>query len=527
MTSRRATQRTTSITLVVILVVILIVANILAARRFVRVDLTDGKIHTLSAASRRIASRLDDLLTIEVYISDKLPPHLIGLRNDIEDLLTEYRAYSGGNINVRVLDPADDPEMQRKLQHLGVPRVQMNIIERDQARVISGYLGMALFYEDRAEVIPVIEATSMLEYDLSVGIIKVTGERRPKIGFLLTGSEYDFVEDFESLRSELTRQYDVREVTLDRARGIPEDINTLLIMGVRDLDEWQQYQIDQFIMRGGKSLFMIDAVEIGEGLMAVAQEAVPYDQLHHYGIDVQKNLVLDASNEMASFSSGFFSFFVPYPFWVKVRQEGFSQDNPIVSRLESLSLPWTSSLETVPDMGPEVEVIPLARSSPRSWRQAERFDLNPQQDFGAWMIGDPQPEMVVALLSGSFTSYFAERDVPAPEQGPPPPPEEPIAESPSNQMIVIGNSRLATDDFMSRFPANMVFLLNTVDWFSLSEDLISIRSRGVTDRPLSQLTQPQKAAFKIVNTYAMALAIVIFGLARLVLRRRDRLAGGG
>jgi ABC-2 type transport system permease protein len=522
MDSRRRAQRSTSITLVVLLVVILIVVNIFAARHFVRVDLTNEKIYTLSPASRRIAARLDDLLTIEVYLSKKLPPNLVGLRNSIEDLLAEYRAYSGGKIKVKFLDPADDPEMERKLARLGVPRVQMNIIERDQAQVISGYLGMGIFYEDRAEVIPVIESPSMLEYDLSTAIIKVIGEQKPQIGFLLTGSGYDFSVDFEALRSELEKQYEVREVRLERGLGVPDGINTLLIAGVRDLTDWQLYEIDQFIMRGGKTMFMLDPIEIGEGLVATAQEGLPYELLHHYGVDVNRDLVLDTSNEMASFSSGFFSFFVPYPFWVKVRQEGFNPENPVVSRLESLSLPWTSSLDVVAHAQPDVEVVPLAASTPRSWRQVDYFDLNPQQDFASRMPAERESMMLVALLSGSFDSYFSDKEVPTPEERETPPSREPITKSIDTQMIVVGNSRFAVNDFMPRFPTNMVFLLNAVDWFSLSEDLISIRSRTVTDRPLSELTEPQKTAFKVINTYGMAFAIVVFGLARLLMRRREK-----
>ena len=78
-------------------------------------------------------------------------------------------------------------------------------------------------------------------------------------------------------------------------------------------------------------------------------------------------MVLDRSNANAAFRSGFMTFRLPYPFWVKVTVEGFDPDNPAVSNLEALVLPWTSSLTVLDEKPATVAITPLARSTPLSW----------------------------------------------------------------------------------------------------------------------------------------------------------------
>ena len=91
----------------------------------------------------------------------------MSLKGDITDVLDEFQAYAGGNISVKFIDPTENPALQQELRFMGIPQVQLNIIEKDQAQLTNVYLGMAIFYADKKEVIPFISSTSNLEYDLT------------------------------------------------------------------------------------------------------------------------------------------------------------------------------------------------------------------------------------------------------------------------------------------------------------------------------------------------------------------------
>jgi len=504
MRKKRLIQSTNAVTLSLILLGILAVVNFLSAHRFFRVDLTEGKIYTLSPSSKRIVSSLEDLLHIEVYFSEKLPPHLMTLRNEIEDLLDEYRAYSGGNVRVTFTDPAENPDVEGKVRRLGIPLVQMNIIEKDQAQLINGYLGLGLFYLDKADAIPVVQNTANLEYDLTTKIIKIASTETKTVGIL---GEWD---EISAIREELEKQYEVLQV--DTSRAIPEKMTSLVVADPEVLSQRERYEIDQFIMRGGKTIFLINGVEIGQGLNAQATPRVVDELLEKYGVKVNRDLVLDVSNETAGFSQGFMTFFIPYPFWVKVRKENLNRENPVVSPLESMVLPWTSSLEVTADTASGVEATILATSSERSWTQSGVFMITPQQTIAPSKDTQKKHPLAV-LLSGTFKSAITDTTPPDPNR---------VMESPETRMIIVGNSRIIEDNHLQRFPENGVFFLNAVDWLTLGEDLISIRSRGATDRPLKQLSERQKTTVKIFNTYGIGVLIALFGLGRFFLRHREK-----
>ncbi|MFN8547702.1 MAG: hypothetical protein U0527_06950 [Candidatus Eisenbacteria bacterium] len=138
---------------------------------------------------------------------------------------------------------------------------------------------------------------------------------------------------------------------------------------------------------------------------------------------------------------------------------------------------------------------------------------------------------LAVLAAGRFTSAYAGKPAPSmapsPDGAPVAPSSEtPIAESPETQIVVVGNSQFITNQFLRIFPANLLFAQNALDFVSSGDDLIAIRSRGATDRPIKQLSEGAKAAVKYMNTLGIAALVVVFGLIRRVARRnqRERLA---
>jgi ABC-type uncharacterized transport system involved in gliding motility auxiliary subunit len=96
-----------------------------------------------------------------------------------------------------------------------------------------------------------------------------------------------------------------------------------------------------------------------------------------------------------------------------------------------------------------------------------------------------------------------------------------IESSPETQIVVVGSAGGFLDDMIGQFPTNPVFLQNAVDWLTLGDDLIEIRSRGATDRPLREISERWKSTARFLVVFGVPLLVVLFGLLRYV-RLRNR-----
>ncbi len=523
-----------SLLLVVLLLAILSLVNFLGLESFVRLDLTQNKEFTISPASRHLIGSLSDPLYIKVYFSRDLPPYLVTLQRQVQDLLAEYRAYSGGKLTVKYIDPTGDPQIEQQVRQLGIPKVQLNIIEKDRAQVQPAYLGLAILYEDKKEVIPLVQRVDNLEYELTTRISKLTNTQIKTIAFLTGHQERNIQAEYSQLRQALEKQYRVTTVETAPGKPVPEEVNTLVVAKPEGLSARDKYELDQFLMRGGKLIFLLDWVKLEQGLNAVTIESQAEDLLEHYGVKLSHDLVLDGRfNAAASFSAGMFNFRVPYPYWVRVVRSGLAADHPALYGLETVIFPWTSSLTLLEDKLKEQEVIKLASSSAYSWNKvARRFNLNPRQQFMPPANLTSYP--LAVAINGKFNSFYADKEIPPVKserkleaEGQPTEKLElkidaerkTIKQSPETQLIVISNSRLLTNSIVRQFGGNFLFFLNLVDWLNMGPDLIKIRARMVSDHPLREITASQKNYIKFANSVGVALLVVIFGLVMLYLRR--------
>lgn len=566
---------------VVLVGIVLVLINVLSASTFMRLDLTQQQEFTISSATKQVLRGLNDLVTITVYMNKDLPPQLATLRRQISDILDEYRNYGHGKVQIEFVDPTGNPELEQRLRMLGIPQITAQTLARDQFQAINVYLGIHIAYLDRQEVIPIVQDTFTLEYDLTSKILKVSRDNEYVVGVLTGPTLHDLNNDLTNLKSLLEEQYRVRTVSLGEGEeAVPDEVNVLIVAGPSRVPDAVKYRLDQYLMRGGKIIYLMDEIRLPQdgGLQALPVASDLEDLLARYGVRVQKSLVLDRLSETATFSSGYIRYTLPYPYWPKAVPELLNSDNPITQRLESLTLPWVAPLEVDAPIGPgdpidkiheleqadarrqmaeqtgteppaeeseaanktqestptgPVVASVLARTSPQSWTISGRYDLNPQQRY---MPGgeEPQSHIVAAALQGEFDSYYSDHPVPTvgaaptPEGGAPEtqqaaaaqPLGPPLLHSPQTQLLVVGNGHFITDSFVSQFPENSVFFLNAIDWMTIGDELIAIRSRGATSRPLAQISDTTKSVVKLLCIAGAPLLVVIFGLARLSMRRR-------
>ncbi len=503
---------------ILIVLAILIVVNILSVFVNVRLDMTEGKDFSISKTTKTIVKELDDIVTVNAYFTKELPGRLIPLKQQVEDILDEYVNYSGGKISVNFIDPSGDKDLEQEVMSLGIPPVQFSTVEQDKYEVSNGYLGIAVLYEDNKEIIPVVQDTATLEYELTNAIKKATSEESLTVAFAIGHDELSKEADFKSVAEYLAKQYEVVEQDLSTGEFIADEIKTLIIAGPKtSFTDADLYIIDQFMMRGGSVLALLDGTKLDEGLQVSPLTTGLEKLLENYGMKVNTDLVLDISNGMASFSSGYVQFMTQYPFFVKSVGQYMNPDSVLVNRLESVMFPWVSSIEVMGESSEGTTIFDLIRTTEQAWNQTENYNLDPQQRFAA-----PESEksqyILAAAKFGAFASYFTGKDVPeiSGEQT-----GDNLLSSADSRLIVVGDADFATDSFLRQNGENLVFFSNLVDGLTQDMDLIMIRSKSVTDRPLSEMSFAVRQLVKYINILLPTLIVIIYGFIRSYIRRKE------
>lgn len=497
---------------VLLLIGILIVVNFFSYQIFYRWDLTEGQEFSISKPSKNTVSGLDDIVTVKAYFSDNLPSQFISVRQEVKDILDEYRAFSNGKLRTEFIDPSDNEDLKRELMIMGIPQLTFQIYEQDKAELVNGYMGIAISFGQKTEVIPAVgQGTSDLEYRLTTAIKKVIADEISTIGFLTSHGTLDLENAIKSAKEELDKLYAITTVELSAEEPqVPENINTLIIAGPKENFSEEQFQaINTFLRHGGSLLVFFDGVNVGQGLTASVNSSNLPELLKKYGITINKNLVADTRSGVASFTQGFFTFSSNYAFWPKITSEGFARDHGAVSNLENVILPWASSIIVDSEKIDESAYKILAFTTPNAWQIKDNFDITPTN---ANTAKGSRSEYTLALaVNGLVPNAY---------------PESGSAETDkfSGRLVVVGDSDFINDSFARNTPDNLTLFQNLVDSLSMDEDLINIRSKGKSSRPIKELSNSARAAVRYLNVFGITVLVIAFGLIRYYLRRRSRFA---
>lgn len=512
MDNKKPKLKKSDLSITVLLIIgILATVNFFSYDIFYRADLTQNKVYSISDASKRAVGELEDIVNIKAYFSGKLPSQLLTLRQEVEDTLGEYVAYSGGKIRLEIIDPDTDDKLKQELQFKGIPELTFEVVEKDKRELVKGYLGLVISFGDKVETIPALKQdTRNLEYQLTTKIKKVVSAETPTVAFLTSQGAADMEKDLSAVKESLSELYAIKEIKLEeKDPKIDEEIDTLIIVGPKEkFNEDQLKAINSFFSRGKSLIALYDGVKIGDGLNASANESGLDTLLAKYGITVNKDLVADSQSGMASFSQGFFSFSTPYPFWPKITGTGFDQEYSAVSSLENVVLPWASTLTLDDAKFGNAKVSKLLNSGTRSWTQSGQFSIMPNQPL------TPSSELKERLLA---VAVLGELDNPYPKGG--------DSNKFPAKLIVVGDSDFAFNGFVANNPDNLNLMLNLVDSVSLDSDLIEIRSKDVSSRPLDEdLNDAKRMSLRYFNVFGITAIVIAFGVARYFMRRKSRFA---
>jgi len=477
------------ITYIAVIVAILVIVNVVSRNLFFRWDLTNNKEHSLSSSSKSIIGKIDDYLTIKAYFSDNLPHQLANTRRFVQDKLEDYAAYSNSNIHFEFI--RDDEKLKEEAQKSGIQPLQVQVLENDAFIVKQIYMGLELLYEDNKEIIPVIQQEK-LEYDITTKIKKLVDTNKQTIAIAKTSSQTDIKN--ESVSQLLSQHYTVRSTNLDQE--VPGDITLILLNGLEDsLASIERHNLEAFIGRGGNILLAQNRIKTDLSTQqANSIESDIFTILDSYGLHIEPNLVLDLNCGKVNVQQnlGFIRIPVPmdYPFLPIIKESSFNDDMVMVSGLETLRLMFPSELTYSDSL---FNIIPLFKSSNQSTTMQEFFNLNP----------DPNANPSFRQLNENGKTLGAVAEVLQKDSG--------IL----SQIILITDSKFISDDGGGGSSENHIFIMNAVDYLLGDRELIALRSREITSRPLEELEDAEKSRWKWINILMPSILIVGFGFIRL------------
>ena len=502
--------------------------NMLADRALprVRLDLTEQRLHTLSDGTKQVLAGLADPITIRLFYSRRLGAEvpLYGAYADrVRDMLREYVALSNGRIRLEVLDPEPFSELEDRALGYGLQGVPL---DQSGEQVYFGIVATNLVDDER--VIPFLqpERERFLEYDLTRLVWELSNPRRPVVGVMsslpLNGDPRTMMLRMGgggqpyAVMTQLRQFATVKDVGLD-AQVIEPDIQVLLVAHAQNLPLATQYAIDQFVMRGGKLIVMVDphsesqAARPGPGGQPPRDTSSTLNRLlEPWGLEAPKDeVVLDlrgAWRVRASPQDRVQA--VDYIAWFNLQGDSLNRAEVVTAQLDQVTV--AAAGEVRRKEGAAIEFIPLLTSSPQSMvAPAERVrqDPNPARLLAEFRP-DGQRRVIGARIRGPLASAFPDGP-PPPEEGQTRPADFPAhrarSEGPAN-IVVLNDSDILEDRFWVRvqdffgqqiatpFSGNGALVVNLADTLAGSDALISLRSRGESLRPFELVEDIRRQA---------------------------------
>jgi ABC-type uncharacterized transport system involved in gliding motility auxiliary subunit len=465
-----------------------------------RWDLTQEKEFTLSSATIKALGGLEDRLTLKMYYSKELPPQLLQVQNNVSDLLSEVKAHAKQSVIIEYIDPSSNEQREQETQALGIPPLELNIVDKDKVEVKKAYMGMALYYRDKREVIPILAQVQNLEYILALSVLKLTRAELPLIGIFSSDAEEQQGSSYQAINELINQMGKAVPVTEDDMKWVDKKLSALLVINPRDVKSNFVKKWDEVLQEGTTILIFSGHQNVTGALVPVPVTTGIDEWLDKKGVSISDEILLDVKqNAQAAFSTGMLQVYMPYPFWVRALKNDLNRTHPVTAQLEDLLLPWTNVIEKTATTT-DWQMTPLATSSANS---------SFLQPAGATSVG---PQYVNELTD--FFPEFKSHTVSAVF--------EKSGEVQTGKIFLMSNASALEDRFLQMSQTNVVFLANMLEYATWGNELIGIRSRGQSSRPLKEVSLNAKMAIKWGHMAALPLLAVFLGMAVLFWHKKRR-----
>ena len=413
--------------------ILLVLVNWLASVYHARIDLTNEKRFTLSAATKKILRNLDDQVEVKVFLKGDFPSGFKKLANNTQETLEEFQEASSGKLKYNFVSPdelMDDTEVKwgDTLSAMGLYPINLKsqLKKGEQQQLV--YPVALLRYKEK--VLPVKlyngipnigrqeinSAEALMEFQLADGIYKLSGRQKPMIAYSIGNGEPQDARTYDLVENVLRAAYDLKLVNINKSPVIDDTFKLMMIVKpAQPFTDIEKLRIDQYIMRGGKLLMFIDALNAEMDSLRIKNEVIAYDRglgltdlLFKYGARINNDLVMDLQSDKLPFDvngNGQFEFLSWNYFPVFISKS----DHAINKNLGFVSGRFVNSIDTVEAAGISKTVLLSSSANARSISA-------PALISGSENVNAPEDEKfktpdipVAVLLDGKFTSMFKNR----------------------------------------------------------------------------------------------------------------------
>ncbi|MBP9099094.1 MAG: gliding motility-associated ABC transporter substrate-binding protein GldG [Ferruginibacter sp.] len=544
--------------------ILLVLVNWLASVYHARIDLTNEKRFTLSAATKKILRNLDDQVEVKVFLKGDFPSGFKKLANNTQETLEEFQEASSGKLKYNFVSPdelMDDTEVKwgDTLSAMGLYPINLKsqLKKGEQQQLV--YPVALLRYKEK--VLPVKlyngipnigrqeinSAEALMEFQLADGIYKLSGRQKPMIAYSIGNGEPQDARTYDLVENVLRADYDLKLVNINKAPVIDDTFKLMMIVKpVQPFTEIEKLRIDQYIMRGGKLLMFIDALNAEMDSLRIKNEVIAYerglgltDLLFKYGARINNDLVMDLQSDKLPFDvngNGQFEFLSWNYFPVFISKS----DHAINKNLGFVSGRFVNSIDTVEAAGISKTVLLSSSANARSISA-------PALISGSENVNAPEDEKfktpdipVAVLLDGKFTSMFKNRlsqelndslekygEVFQPQN---------IS---GNKMILVSDGDIVLNSVARNEPlpmgmnpftvgsqyefsfANRDFLTNCLDFLINQSGLAEAKAKDYSLMLLdTKKLEAQKLNWQLLNIAAPVFLVILFALLFQWLRKR-------
>jgi gliding-associated putative ABC transporter substrate-binding component GldG len=547
-------QKKTNIKIIFFTILLLLVVNVIGNQFFHRFDLTQDKRYTLSQTSLNIIKDVKEPLIIDVFLKGQFPGEFKKLQNETQQILEEFKAYNK-NITFQFVNPIENDEerdtiMQSFIQR-GLTPVNVTVDDKGKQTQEVVFPWAIATYNGRSVKVPllknlmgastaekVVSSVQHLEYAFANAFNTISKAKEKKVAIIKGNGELrdllmaDFIK-------QVRENYFIGTFTLDSVAKKPNE--SLAYLKKYDLaiiakptekfSDEEKLVLDQFVMHGGKTMWLVDQVNIEMDSLyndSGATLAFPFDlnlndMLFKYGVRINPTLVKDilaTPIALATGEKGSATQYTQYP-WFYSPLIYPSSKHPIVSNVDALKFQFTNGIDTLKN---GIKKTVLLQSSPYSKLVGTPVEVNLN------MVND-RPEQsefkntgnipVAVLMEGKFHSVYENRVLPFPEK-------TFQTQGVKNKMIVVSDGdiiknqldknyqplELGYDKWTNKLYGNKEFMMNCVNYLLDDNGLINIRSKEVSLPILDK--EKVYATYTRSQLITVGLPIVILGIFGLL-----------
>lgn len=531
-------------------IVLVVVVNLLASFVYTRFDLTEDKRYTLSEPAVAVAQKFEAPVIVDVLLDGNIPAEFAKLKTETIQLLESFGS-KNSNIKYNLVDPMEDSENPQEtvaqLQSLGLQPANVTVEENGKVSNELVFPWAMVNYNDQTVKVPLLKnklgstaeerinnSVQQLEYAFADAFTKLSIEEKKSIAVIKGNGELDDIYIADYLTT-IRDYYNIGAITLDSVASNPQNVLNqlknfdlaLIAKPTEAFTDQEKYVMDQYMVQGGKSIWMIDQVNMemdsiyagGGEAIATPRDLNLKDLFFKYGIRINPVLVNDLyfTQIVLATGEGNDSQYNPLPWFYYPMV--FSQNNhPINTNIEAVRYQFTSPMDVLEN---DYQKTILLQSSPLSKtdgipRIVSLDIINQQPDEASYNNGGLP---LAVMIEGSFTSMYKNRVKPLKLQNT-------VEEGPENKMIVISDGdviknqlrngrplELGYDKWTNNRYGNKEFLVNSTNYLLDNTGLINIRNKKVSI-PLLDVKKiaEQKTKWQLVNIGLPVALTLLFGL---------------